>query len=159
LYELFSQRFHEVATIQLLFPQIITLSANDIEIITPHLDIFIHHGILIEQCASDQLIIQSLPVHLKNESMIDIVKEVISWIIESQSLDPNAFKKNINHKLQAQMACKAAVKAGDILTQEKMEQLLIDLNKTTNRFSCPHGRPTGWLLSLAEIEKKFRRRL
>ena len=159
LYELFSQRFHEVATIQLLFPHIITFSTHDIEIITPHLDIFIQHGILIEQCASDQLIIQSLPVHLKNESMTDLIKEVISWIIESQALSTDAFKKTINHKLQAQMACKAAVKAGDTLTQEKMEQLLTDLNKTTNRFSCPHGRPTGWLLSLVEIEKKFRRRL
>jgi DNA mismatch repair protein MutL len=91
--------------------------------------------------------------------MTDIVKEVVSWIIESQSLDADAFKKTINHKLQAQMACKAAVKAGDILTQEKMEQLLSDLEKTSNRFSCPHGRPTGWLLSLADIERKFRRRL
>lgn len=159
LYELFSQRFHEVATIQLLFPHIITLSTQDIDIITPHLDMFTQHGIFVEQCASDQLIVQSLPVHLKNESIADIIKEAISWIIECQSLDAEAFKKTINHKLQAQMACKAAVKAGDILTQEKMEQLLRDLNKIANRFSCPHGRPTGWLLSLIDIEKKFRRRL
>ena len=159
LYELFSQRFHEVATIQLLFPHIITLNTHDMETIIPHLDIFIQHGILIEQCASDQLIIQSLPVHLKNESINEIIKEAISWIIECQLLDKDSFKKTINHKLQAQMACKAAVKAGDILTQEKMEQLLSDLEVTANRFSCPHGRPTGWLLSLSEIEKKFRRKL
>ena len=57
------------------------------------------------------------------------------------------------------MACKAAVKAGDVLTQEQMIQLLKDLEKTPNRFTCPHGRPTGWLLSINEIEKKFKRRL
>lgn len=159
LYEFFSQRFHDIATVQLLFPQIITLNTQDMDIIIPHLDILIHHGIFIEQCASDQLMVQSLPVHLKNESITDIIKETISWIIEYQTLDQDSFKKTINHKLQAQMACKAAVKAGDVLTQEKMEQLLSDLEKTSNRFSCPHGRPTGWLLSLAEIEKKFRRRL
>jgi len=159
LYELFSQRFTEVATIQLMFPHIITLSTQDINTITPHLSIFTENGIIIEQCASDQLIVQSLPVHLKEQSLTDIVKEVISWITECASLDETTFKKTINHKLQAQMACKAAVKAGDILTQEKMEQLLTNLEKTNNRFSCPHGRPTGWLLSLAEIEKKFRRRL
>ena len=113
---------------------------------------------MIEQCATDQLIVQSLPVHLKNESITDIVQEIISFI-ESSPEDDGSFKKTINHKLQAQMACKAAVKAGDILTQEKMEQLLRDLEKTNNRFSCPHGRPTGWLLSLIEIEKKFRRRV
>jgi DNA mismatch repair protein MutL len=159
LYELFSQRFKEVATIQLLFPHIITLSPHDITLITPHLDIFTNNGIIIEQCASNQLRIESLPVHLKDQSLDDIIKETISWITEHSSLDEQALKKTLNNKLQAQMACKAAVKAGDILTQEKMEQLLHDLEKTANRFSCPHGRPTGWLLSLYEIEKKFKRRI
>jgi len=158
LYELFSERFNEVATIQLLFPQIVTLSRHDIEVIVPHLDIFNNNGILIEQCAYDQLIVQSLPVHLKEQSLSDIIKEVIGWIIEYKTTDTNDIKKTINNKLQAQMACKAAVKAGDILTQEKMEQLLRDLEKTANRFSCPHGRPTGWLISINEIEKKFKRR-
>ncbi len=159
LYELFSQRFKEVATVQLLFPHIITLSPQDISIITPHLDIFTNNGIIIEQCASDQLRIESLPVHLKDQSLDDIIKTAVVWITESSTLDQQELKKMVNNKLQAQMACKAAVKAGDTLTQEKMEQLLRDLEKTANRFSCPHGRPTGWLLSLHEIEKKFRRRL
>jgi DNA mismatch repair ATPase MutL len=39
-----------------------------------------------------------------------------------------------------------------------MQQLLTDLYKTNNRFACPHGRPTGWLLSLHDIEKKFKRK-
>jgi len=69
------------------------------------------------------------------------------------------FFKIINEKLHAQMACKAAVKAGDTLTQEQIHQLLKDLHKTANRFSCPHGRPTSWLFSLHEIEKKFKRKL
>ncbi len=159
LYELFSQRFTEVATVQLLFPHIITLSPQDIAIITPHLDIFTDNGIIIEQCASNQLKIESLPVHLKDQSLDDIIKTAVVWITESSTLDQQELKKMVNNKLQAQMACKAAVKAGDTLTQEKMEQLLRDLEKTANRFSCPHGRPTGWLLSLHEIEKKFRRRL
>lgn len=158
LYELFSQRFNEVATVQLLFPQIITLSSHDIDLIASHLDIFITNGIIVEQCASNQLMVQSLPVHLKNESIIDIIQEIISEMSEHSSSEEQHLKKLLNNKLQAQMACKAAVKAGDILTQEKMEQLLTDLNKTANRFSCPHGRPTGWLLPLHEIEKKFKRK-
>ena len=67
--------------------------------------------------------------------------------------------KLLNEQLHAQMACKAAVKAGDLLTHEQMKNLLEDLNKVENRFTCPHGRPTGWLLSLHDIEKKFKRKL
>jgi len=60
--------------------------------------------------------------------------------------------------MQAQMACKAAVKAGDPLTDEQIIKLLNDLSVSENRLTCPHGRPTSWILSLDEIEKKFKRR-
>lgn len=159
LYELFANRFNEVATTQLMFPQIITLSEHDITLITPQLEILTTNGILIEQCASNQLIVQALPMHLKEQSLSDLIKEMIGWIIENKTIEPEELKRTINKKLQAQMACKTAVKAGDELTHEKMHQLLVDLEKTANRFSCPHGRPTGWLLSLNEIEKKFKRKL
>lgn len=159
LYELFAKKFQQTETVALLFPQIIHLSSNEIDILIPHFGIFQEHGILLEQCATNQLMIQSLPVYLKNISFEPLIKEMVNWIIENKIIDAGEFKKSIHHALQAQMACKAAVKAGDELTQEKMKQLLTDLNKTANRFSCPHGRPTGWLISLNEIEKKFRRKL
>ena len=73
LYELFSERFSDVATIHLLFPQVVVLSPHDIDLITPHLDIFSTNGILIEQYAQDQLIVQSLPVHLKEQSLSDLI--------------------------------------------------------------------------------------
>lgn len=158
LYELFSTRFSDVATIQLLFPPIITLTTQEIEILTPHFDLFTSNGIIIEQCAHNQLIIQSLPVHLKDHSINDLLIMVIGWIIEFKDIDETQFKKTLHEKLHAQMACKAAIKAGDTLSLEKIKQLLEDLDKTSNRFSCPHGRPTGWLISINEIEKKFRRK-
>ena len=69
--------------------------------------------------------------------------------------------KNAHHvsTLKGADKCKAAVKAGDVLTHEQMHQLIKDLAITKNRFACPHGRPTGWLLSLHDIEKKFKRKL
>jgi len=158
LYELFSKRFADVATINLIFPQIISLSNSDLVTIKPHLSIFERNGIMIELFGSDQLIVKATPVHLKDKALDHLIKEVIIWINQRQSLEDEEFFNTINKKLQAQMACKAAVKAGDVLTQEQIEQLLQTLNHTPNRFSCPHGRPTSWLLPLDEIEKKFRRR-
>jgi len=158
LYELFSKRFDEVATINLIFPQIIPLARHDIATIQPHLAIFHKNGILIELFGTDQLIVKATPVHLKDRALDHLIKDVINWINQYQSLEHKEFFKTINEKLQAQMACKAAVKAGDVLTEEQIEQLLLALDNTPNRFLCPHGRPTSWLLSIDEIEKKFRRR-
>jgi DNA mismatch repair protein MutL len=157
LYELFAHRFADVATIKLLFPHIVTLNQEDLKILEPHLDIFIRNGIHIELFGATQVIVQALPVHLKDQSLDDLIHQVLGWIYEHQSLEADLFLKQINEKLHAQMACKAAVKAGDVLTHEQMQQLLTDLYATNNRFTCPHGRPTGWLLNTSEIEKKFKR--
>jgi DNA mismatch repair protein MutL len=159
LYELFSQRFDDVATIRLIFPQIIPVSQQELELFEPHLNLFHTNGIMIEPFGDNQLIVQSTPAHLKNASIQELVKQVIGWIYEQQNADEKDFFKAVNEKLHAQMACKAAVKAGDVLTMQQMQQILKDLHNSANRFACPHGRPTGWLLSVPEIEKKFKRRL
>ncbi len=157
LYEKFANNFKNIATVKLLFPQIIRLKADELVLIQEHKSLFIDNGIEFEPFGPNQIVIQSTPVHIKNINFTELLQQTISWIKELSAVDQKDFTKAINEKLHAQMSCKAAVKAGDILTQEKMQQLLTDLNKTANRIACPHGRPTGWMLSLSEIEKKFKR--
>lgn len=159
LYEQFATRFEEVATIALLFPSIITISEHEMGLLMGHQEIFTRNHISIEQLGSNQVIVNAIPVHLKEINMDELVHQTIGWIEENQKCDPELFYKKVNEKLHAQMACKAAVKAGDILTQTQMHQLITDLQRVNNRFTCPHGRPTGWNISLYEIEKKFKRKL
>lgn len=157
LYEKFADTFKDVPVVPLLFPLIIILTEEDITTLVPHFDLFKKHGIEVEQFGYNQIAIKATPVFLKNQPINDIIEQTVGWIKELQHIDKEDFFKKITERIRAQMACKAAVRAGDTLSQETMEQLLSDLEKTENRFSCPHGRPTGWLLTLSEIEKKFKR--
>jgi len=158
LYEIFAQRFEELPTIKLLFPQSVPLNPDDIELLRDHLDLFTQNGITIEQRGSDRLSIEATPVHLKDVSISELIKEAIGWLREYTDLDREALTQKMHEKLRAQMACKAAIKAGDQLTIAQMRQLLCDLDQAPNRDQCPHGRPTSWLLRLSEIERKIRRR-
>lgn len=55
------------------------------------------------------------------------------------------------------MACKAAVKAGDRLSQGELAELM-DLRGAVDRASnCPHGRPTTVRLTIKDLEKLFGR--
>jgi len=55
------------------------------------------------------------------------------------------------------MACKAAVKAGDELSQPELHDLLA-LRETVERSSnCPHGRPTSIRLTIHQLERLFGR--
>lgn len=159
LYELFKGRFHDVVTVSLLFPLIITLTEHEVATIEQHQTLFQEHGIIVQRFSRNQLSVESIPVHLKENSLDDIFRQAVGWLDELQHLNSDQIFKSMHEKLHTQMACKAAVKAGDELAHEKMLQLLRDLDKTKNKLTCPHGRPTGWLLSLHEIEKKFKRKI
>lgn len=157
LYESFKQKNSDLAPVNLLFPQLITLSSVDKERIEPYLSIFTNNNIIIEPFGHNQLRITATPVHLKMIPLEDLIKQVIGWIVESDDLESNESLSKIHDKIHVQMACKAAVKAGDILTMQEMQKLLADLDNAPSNFCCPHGRPTGWLLTMPEIEKKFKR--
>jgi DNA mismatch repair protein MutL len=46
------------------------------------------------------------------------------------------------------------VRAGDVLTVEQMEQIIERLKETQHPLTCPHGRPTGIMISLAELNRR-----
>ncbi len=156
LYELFAQKFDDVAVVPLLFPQVITLNENELQLIEEHANLFKLYGIDMERRGTNHCVVQSLPVILKNESIEDILKDFIA-LHHEESGTPTL--DMLHHALRAQMACKAAVKAGDSLTNEQMHELISSINKAPNRFSCPHGRPTTWCISQYEIERKFKRKV
>lgn len=56
-----------------------------------------------------------------------------------------------------EIACKAAVKAHDRLSESEIRQLLSRLADLTNPYHCPHGRPVAIKMTKPEIEKLFGR--
>jgi DNA mismatch repair protein MutL len=159
LYERFKKQFGSLPSIQLVFPQTVMLNAQDLEHLPVLISVLSLHAITIEQIGPEQVIIQSVPVHLKKSPIGEIIKETIALLAEHNHGDSETLSRTLHEKVHAMMACKAAVKAGDKLSQEHMEQLIRDLYQTDNRFTCPHGRPTLWSIPQIDLEKKFKRKL
>ena len=90
----------------------------------------------------------------------DIFKEeeareaFLSSIDELEKVDLDKKKK----ELLATLACKTAVKAGEVLTPDKMHYLVEQLFQTSNKSLCPHGRPIIVKIGRKEIEKGLKRR-
>ena len=55
------------------------------------------------------------------------------------------------------ISCKAAVKAGDKLTPEEINDLLEHRDYCQDAHHCPHGRPTALVFSREELDKRFKR--
>lgn len=60
--------------------------------------------------------------------------------------------------LWAVMACKAAIKAGDVLTAGEALALVDSWQRLPDRNYCPHGRPVALRWGVTELEKMFKRR-
>jgi len=159
LYEQFASRFDDVAVSSLIAPLIITVNKQEIELIEQHAQLFLAYGIALEPMGPNQYALKTAPVMIKHKDLADTVKQLLADIQECTQPDAVLFEKALHHAVRAQMACKAAVKAGDVLTHEQMHELVTTLHKTPMRFSCPHGRPTSWTLRLFEIERSFKRKL
>jgi len=157
LYELFKKRFEQIETIKLMFPQTVTVDNEEMELLVKHQQLLAKLGIVGDQMGADRFVIKSVPIYLKNADLISLIKEIVGYLNEAVGLESDQFVIFITKQIHAQMACKAAVKAGDELSREKMTEIINQLEQTENRLTCPHGRPTIWFLSLSEIEKKFRR--
>ncbi len=62
------------------------------------------------------------------------------------------------HEVLDMMACKAAVKAGDRLSDPEIAALLRERHLVERASACPHGRPTSVRVGLAQLERLFERR-
>lgn len=157
MYERLKSHFSQVPQIKLLFPQIVSLSSQDIISFLPSIPLFAQFGLIIEQLSATELVIQETPIFLKNQPLDDLIKQAVGWNYEAQHIEASTLQKTMQEKIHAQISCKAAVKAGDELSSMAIHELLKDLYTTENKLTCPHGRPTLWVVTIQEIEKKFKR--
>jgi DNA mismatch repair protein MutL len=90
--------------------------------------------------------------------MLDLFRKVEAGEFDlSRPAGDRAVREEALRDVLDMMSCKAAVKAGDRLRGEELEDL-VRLREDVERSSnCPHGRPTSIRLTFKELEKLFGR--
>ena len=74
-----------------------------------------------------------------------------------QRLNARRLPEEISEQLCAAFACRTAWRAGDVLDDGQLVQLVDAANTQRIAATCPHGRPTYVRLSMAELERRFLR--
>lgn len=101
--------------------------------------------------------VQSVPSFLlsRNVEPEGFMRELFERI-DGDGFVPNS--EEALHEVLDMMACKAAIKAGDVLSDEELGAIMQLRRDTERSGSCPHGRPTTVRLTIEELEKLFDRR-
>lgn len=153
LYDKFVNAHNNIPAQTMLMPLYIDVTAHDTEIIEKHREDFSRLGVDIEPAGEALLRLSSLPADIKADGAEDFIREITKMLSEMKNISPSDLRQNMLHM----MACKAAIKAGEVLNMRQMRQLIIDLCNTEHPFTCPHGRPCMIEISSAELYKMFKR--
>lgn len=102
-------------------------------------------GYTVEEFGPHSLLVRAVPAGFSG-SLTEVLDR---WEVGGE--DP------VQRAHRALAACKAAVKAGQVLTPEDCVALLEDLALCRDPFTCPHGRPTFLRVGTAELERHFGR--
>lgn len=153
LYDKLVAAHNDIPAQQMLIPLYIDVTSQDVNLIEEHREEFLRLGVDIEAAGEAMLRVSSLPADIKADDAEDFVREITQMLTELRTIEPSDLRQNILHMT----ACKAAIKAGEVLNMRQMRQLIIDLCNTEHPFTCPHGRPCMVEINSAELYKMFKR--
>jgi DNA mismatch repair protein MutL len=155
----------------LLEPQPVELSPAQAEALRDRDASLAELGFVVEEFGPRTLLLRAIPAALKPTTIARVLQETLETLAEEpdapRGAAPAASATDGAHdhdpadwreRLCLLLACKTAVKAGQMLTQEEMRALLEQLDEAELGRTCAHGRPTAVLLTHTQLEREFGRR-
>ncbi|MCQ2516779.1 MAG: DNA mismatch repair endonuclease MutL [Saccharofermentans sp.] len=143
----------------LLIPQVIDLSSADLSYVSDNLERFKEFGFDIDIVGERQIALRTVPVATKSEDRLKSLSKpsVMFTQILNDLKRETPEKSNVWTSLIQTTACKAAIKAGDVITKEEAMSLIEQLKECRDPYHCAHGRPTFIKTHITDIEKMFKR--
>jgi DNA mismatch repair protein MutL len=139
---------------RLLIPEPVDLPAEQAARVLAERDALAELGLEVEDFGGGTVLVCSYPAILSRCPPGDVFRGVVDRLVAK---DRPPTRDHLLNDLLATMACRAAVKAGDRLTPEEINDLLAQRALADDTHHCPHGRPTSLLFSRQELDRQFRR--
>lgn len=138
----------------LLFPETIELSFSEVAVAGRFHDDLSRIGFVLEPFGGNTLIITAVPHLVAGHDPIRLVRDLLADL--SQLGTSSAFQ-DVLDGLFSRIACHSVVRGVHPLETRQIAELLRSMDETDFAASCPHGRPVSHVVTLAELEKIFKR--
>ena len=136
----------------LLTPIVIRVSAKEMSLILENRQFLNEAGYEVEPFGETDVQIRAVPYIMGKAEVRPLFMETIGALSRLKTATRDARYAEL-----AQMACKAAVKGGDPLSESEIDALIREMLSTGAPPTCPHGRPVVKMISRRDLEKMFKR--
>ncbi len=134
-------------------PSYLELPPVEAELLEEHLGTLEELGLEIEPFGKGAFLVRTTPF----PAMPNLLPELMEKLAEEMREVGRLSEEEVRERLAMKIACLAAVKKGDILTTDKMQEIVTEFFNSWSPSTCPHGRPAFFILSREEIERRFLR--
>jgi DNA mismatch repair protein MutL len=138
----------------LLFPRVVEVTVAQADWVQDNLDLLAQAGLQLSPFGGASFLITAVPAFLAQADLEAVVADAVEALAPLKSFSQ---PQEVREQALQVMACRGAVKAGEILTPEAIQALLVQLDEIAVASHCPHGRPLWRVLSYADIRQSFRR--
>ncbi|MEK7711277.1 MAG: DNA mismatch repair endonuclease MutL [Planctomycetota bacterium] len=139
---------------RLLLPETISVTPQQAALLESNAELLTRLGIEVTPFGADSVAVHAFPALLKDLDVAPFMRDLLDRL--GGQAGP-AHTEGVVHEILDMMACKAAVKAGDPLSDVEIEALLRQRHLIEKSSSCPHGRPTTLRLTKADLNRQFKR--
>lgn len=144
---------------RLLVPAVVNVADSGMEAVERLRPLLARLGIEAEPIGPRSLAVHAFPSFLFDRGVdaAEFLGELLDRAEAERWTSGDSESEAALHEVLDMMACKAAVKAGDALSESELSEL-IELRERVERASnCPHGRPTTIRMTIRELERLFGR--
>ena len=131
----------------LLEPVTFEVSPQQNEVLKSHYESLAEFGFSIEPFGDKTYLVRAVPALLYEKDWAGMVREVLDTLSGGDWTEI----------MTISMACHSAVRAGQILTEDEMRELIRQLEQVAIPHTCPHGRPTMIHLTSGQLRREFGR--
>jgi DNA mismatch repair protein MutL len=154
LYESLKATEPAAARQALLFPRVVEVPIVQADWVREHLEVLAAVGLELSHFGGASFLIAATPAFLAGADLEAVVAEAVEVL---SPLPGGASPQTVQEAARQFMACRGAIKAGEVLQAEAIRALLVQLDEIPVSSHCPHGRPLWRLIPLGEIHQSFRR--
>jgi len=143
----------EVASQALLEPEPVDLAPEAADLLEEHLEVLNSLGFQVECFGGRTMLVRALPVIVAQVTPDRVLEDVAAAL----DVGDVPLSSTVEEAVARRVCKQAAIKAGQVMAQAEMEELVRALEQCTNPRTCPHGRPTMIHLSVEQLAREFGR--